>query len=117
MKVKAAIAFEAAKPLVVDEIELAPPKQGEVLVRLAATGVCHTDAFTLSGRDPEGLFPSVLGHEGAGVVEEVGRGRHLGGARRPRDPALHPRVSATASTACPARRTSASRCARSRARA
>jgi len=74
MKVKAAIAFEAAKPLVVDEIELAPPKQGEVLVRLAATGVCHTDAFTLSGKDPEGLFPSVLGHEGAGVVEEVGPG-------------------------------------------
>ncbi|HEX5068486.1 MAG TPA: S-(hydroxymethyl)glutathione dehydrogenase/class III alcohol dehydrogenase [Myxococcota bacterium] len=74
MKVKAAIAFEAAKPLVVDEIELAPPKQGEVLVRLAATGVCHTDAFTLSGKDPEGLFPSVLGHEGAGVVEEVGAG-------------------------------------------
>jgi S-(hydroxymethyl)glutathione dehydrogenase/alcohol dehydrogenase len=74
MKVKAAIAFEAAKPLVVDEIDLAAPKQGEVLVRLVATGVCHTDAFTLSGRDPEGLFPSVLGHEGAGVVEEVGPG-------------------------------------------
>ena len=74
MKVKAAIAFEAAKPLEVDEIELEGPKQGEVLVRLVATGVCHTDAFTLSGRDPEGLFPSVLGHEGAGVVEEVGPG-------------------------------------------
>ncbi len=72
MKVKAAIAFEAAKPLVVDEVDLEGPKAGEVLVRLAATGVCHTDAFTLSGRDPEGLFPSVLGHEGAGVVEEVG---------------------------------------------
>ena len=68
MKVKAAIAFEAAKPLVVDEIDLEGPKAGEVLVGLAATGVCHTDAFTLSGRDPEGLFPSVLGHEGAGVV-------------------------------------------------
>jgi len=74
MKVKAAIAFEAAKPLVIDELDLAAPKPGEVLVRLAATGVCHTDAFTLSGRDPEGLFPSVLGHEGAGVVEEVGAG-------------------------------------------
>ncbi len=74
MKVKAAIAFEAAKPLVVDEIDLEGPKAGEVLVRLVATGVCHTDAFTLSGRDPEGLFPSVLGHEGAGVVEEVGPG-------------------------------------------
>ena len=74
MKVKAAIAFEAAKPLVVDEIDLDGPKDGEVLVRLAATGICHTDAYTLSGRDPEGLFPSVLGHEGAGVVEEVGPG-------------------------------------------
>jgi S-(hydroxymethyl)glutathione dehydrogenase/alcohol dehydrogenase len=74
MKVKAAVAFEAAKPLVVEELELAPPKQGEVLVKLAATGVCHTDAFTLSGRDPEGLFPAVMGHEGAGVVQEVGPG-------------------------------------------
>ena len=74
MKVKAAIAFEAAKPLVVDEIDLEGPKAGEVLVRLVATGVCHTDAFTLSGKDPEGLFPTVLGHEGAGVVEEVGPG-------------------------------------------
>jgi S-(hydroxymethyl)glutathione dehydrogenase/alcohol dehydrogenase len=74
MKVKAAVAFEAAKPLVVEELELAPPKQGQVLVKLAATGVCHTDAFTLSGKDPEGLFPSVLGHEGAGVVQEVGPG-------------------------------------------
>jgi S-(hydroxymethyl)glutathione dehydrogenase/alcohol dehydrogenase len=72
--VKAAIAFEAAKPLVVDEIDLEGPKAGEVLVRLAATGVCHTDAYTLSGRDPEGLFPTVLGHEGAGIVEEVGEG-------------------------------------------
>ena len=74
MKVRAAIAFEPKKPLEIDEIDLAAPKQGECLVRLAATGVCHTDAYTLSGRDPEGLFPSVLGHEGAGVVEEVGPG-------------------------------------------
>jgi S-(hydroxymethyl)glutathione dehydrogenase/alcohol dehydrogenase len=74
MKVKAAVAWEAAKPLEIEEIELAAPKEGEVLVRLAATGVCHTDAYTLSGRDPEGLFPAVLGHEGAGVVEEVGPG-------------------------------------------
>jgi S-(hydroxymethyl)glutathione dehydrogenase/alcohol dehydrogenase len=74
MKVKAAVAWEAAKPLEIEEIELEGPKQGEVLVRLAATGVCHTDAYTLSGRDPEGLFPSVLGHEGAGVIEEVGAG-------------------------------------------
>jgi S-(hydroxymethyl)glutathione dehydrogenase/alcohol dehydrogenase len=74
MKVKAAVAFEPAKPLVVEQVDLEGPKAGEVLVRLSATGVCHTDAFTLSGRDPEGLFPTVLGHEGAGIVEEVGAG-------------------------------------------
>jgi S-(hydroxymethyl)glutathione dehydrogenase/alcohol dehydrogenase len=74
MKVRAAVAWQAAKPLEIDEIELEGPRRGEVLVRLAATGVCHTDAYTLSGRDPEGLFPAVLGHEGAGVVEEVGAG-------------------------------------------
>ena len=72
MKVRAAIAPAAGQPLVVDEIDLEGPKRGECLVRLVATGVCHTDAFTLSGDDPEGLFPAVLGHEGAGVVEEVG---------------------------------------------
>ncbi len=74
MKVRAAIALEAGKPLVVDEIELEGPRTGECLVRIQATGVCHTDAFTLSGDDPEGLFPAILGHEGAGVVEEVGPG-------------------------------------------
>jgi S-(hydroxymethyl)glutathione dehydrogenase/alcohol dehydrogenase len=74
MKVKAAVAWEATRPLEIEEIDLEGPKQGEVLVRVAATGVCHTDAYTLSGRDPEGLFPSVLGHEGAGVIEEVGVG-------------------------------------------
>lgn len=74
MKVRAAVAVAAAQPLVVDEIDLEGPKQGECLVRLAATGVCHTDAFTLSGDDPEGLFPAILGHEGAGVVEEVASG-------------------------------------------
>ncbi len=74
MRVKAAVAWEAAKPLEIEEIELEGPKAGEVLVRLAATGVCHTDAYTLSGRDPEGLFPVVFGHEGAGVVEAVGEG-------------------------------------------
>ncbi len=72
MKVKAAIGWEPNKPLEVDEVDLEGPREGECLVRLAATGVCHTDAYTLSGRDPEGLFPVVLGHEGAGVVEEVG---------------------------------------------
>ncbi len=74
MRMRAAVAWEAARPLEIEEIELEGPREGECLVRLAATGVCHTDAYTLSGRDPEGLFPAVLGHEGAGVVEEVGPG-------------------------------------------
>ncbi|HET8790787.1 MAG TPA: S-(hydroxymethyl)glutathione dehydrogenase/class III alcohol dehydrogenase [Modicisalibacter sp.] len=74
MKSHAAIAWEAGKPLEIAEIDVDGPKAGEVLVRIVATGVCHTDAFTLSGKDPEGLFPSILGHEGAGVVEEVGAG-------------------------------------------
>jgi S-(hydroxymethyl)glutathione dehydrogenase/alcohol dehydrogenase len=74
MKVDAAIAWEAKRPLEVETIDLEGPKAGECLVRLAATGVCHTDAYTMSGRDPSGLFPAVLGHEGAGVVEEVGPG-------------------------------------------
>ena len=74
MKVRAAIAWEPARPLEIDDVDLDGPKAGECLVRLAASGVCHTDAYTLSGRDPSGLFPVVLGHEGAGVVEEVGPG-------------------------------------------
>ncbi|MFW3613771.1 alcohol dehydrogenase catalytic domain-containing protein, partial [Billgrantia antri] len=74
MKSRAAVAFEAGKPLELTEIDVEDPKAGEVLVRIAATSVCHTDAFTLSGADPEGLFPSVLGHEGAGIVEAVGEG-------------------------------------------
>ncbi|MEO1013611.1 MAG: S-(hydroxymethyl)glutathione dehydrogenase/class III alcohol dehydrogenase [Pseudomonadota bacterium] len=74
MKTRAAIAVEAGKPLIVDEVDLEGPKAGEVLVEIKATGVCHTDAFTLSGDDPEGAFPAILGHEGAGVVLEVGPG-------------------------------------------
>lgn len=78
MKVKAAVAFEAKAPLEIEEIELQGPKAGEVLVKITATGVCHTDAYTLSGADPEGLFPTILGHEGAGVVVEVGpQVRHI----------------------------------------
>jgi hypothetical protein len=73
MKTKAAVAWEAGKPLSIEEVDLGGPKEGEVLVRLVATGVCHTDAYTLSGADPEGAFPSILGHEGGGVVEEVRR--------------------------------------------
>jgi S-(hydroxymethyl)glutathione dehydrogenase/alcohol dehydrogenase len=74
MKSRAAIAWEAGKPLSLEEIDVESPKAGEVMVRIVATSVCHTDAYTLSGKDPEGLFPSVLGHEGAGIVEEVGEG-------------------------------------------
>ena len=71
---RAAVAWEAKRPLEIEEVQVAPPKAGEVLVRIVATGVCHTDAYTLSGKDSEGVFPSILGHEGAGVVEEVGPG-------------------------------------------
>jgi S-(hydroxymethyl)glutathione dehydrogenase/alcohol dehydrogenase len=74
MKTRAAVAWEAAKPLEITDIDLEGPKRGEVLVKLVATGVCHTDAYTLSGKDPEGLFPAILGHEGGGIVEEVGPG-------------------------------------------
>ncbi|WP_348674791.1 S-(hydroxymethyl)glutathione dehydrogenase/class III alcohol dehydrogenase [uncultured Abyssibacter sp.] len=74
IKTRAAVAWEAGKPLSIETVDLAPPKAGEVLVRLVATGVCHTDAYTLSGADPEGIFPSILGHEGGGVVEAVGEG-------------------------------------------
>jgi S-(hydroxymethyl)glutathione dehydrogenase/alcohol dehydrogenase len=74
MKVRAAVAWAAGQPLSIEEVDLEGPKAGEVLVKLVATGVCHTDAFTLSGDDPEGIFPCILGHEGAGVVVEVGAG-------------------------------------------
>jgi S-(hydroxymethyl)glutathione dehydrogenase / alcohol dehydrogenase len=74
MQVRAAVANEPGKPLSIETIELAGPRAGEVLVEIKATGVCHTDEFTLSGKDPEGIFPSVLGHEGAGVVVDVGAG-------------------------------------------
>lgn len=74
MKSRAAIAYEAGKPLVLEEVEVQTPRAGEVMVQINATGVCHTDAYTLSGADPEGIFPSILGHEGAGVVVEVGEG-------------------------------------------
>lgn len=74
MKTRAAVAFSAGKPLEVIEVDLEGPKAGEVLVEIKATGICHTDAFTLSGDDPEGAFPAILGHEGAGIVVEVGSG-------------------------------------------
>lgn len=71
---RAAVAWEAKKPLVIETIEVAPPKEGEVRIKILGTGVCHTDSYTLSGQDPEGLFPCVLGHEGGGIVESVGEG-------------------------------------------
>ena len=74
MKSRAAVAFEKAKPLEIVEVDLEGPKHGEVLVEIRATGICHTDEFTISGADPEGLFPAIMGHEGAGVVVDVGPG-------------------------------------------
>src|SRR6266516_1053343 len=74
MKTRAAIALEKGKPLAVTEVDLDGPKASEVLVEVKATGICHTDEFTLSGADPEGLFPAILGHEGAGIVVDVGPG-------------------------------------------
>ena len=74
MDVRAAVAFEAGKPLTIETVQLEGPKEGEVMVEIKATGVCHTDEFTRSGGDPEGLFPTILGHEGAGVVVETGPG-------------------------------------------
>lgn len=69
---RAAVAWGPGQPLSIEEVDVMPPQAGEVLVRIVASGVCHTDAFTLSGDDPEGIFPSILGHEGGGIVEQVG---------------------------------------------
>ena len=74
MKTRAAVAFEAKRPLEIVEVDLQGPRAGEVLIEIKATGICHTDAYTLDGLDSEGIFPSILGHEGAGVVVEVGPG-------------------------------------------
>jgi len=73
MKSRAAIAWASGKPLVIEEVEVAAPKKGEVLLKISATGVCHTDAYTLSGKDPEGLFPAIMGHEGGAMVMEIGQ--------------------------------------------
>ena len=74
IKSRAAVAFGPNQPLQIVEVDVAPPKAGEVLIRIVATGVCHTDAYTLSGEDSEGVFPCILGHEGGGIVEAVGEG-------------------------------------------
>ena len=92
MKIRAAVLEEFGSPLVVQEVDLAEPKAGEVLVRLAACGVCHTDLYTASGADPTGYAPCVLGHEGAGVVERVGDGVTLVAPGRSRDHAVRARV-------------------------
>ena len=89
MDVRAAVATAAGKPLEVTTVQLEGPREGEVLVEIKATGVCHTDEFTLSGADPEGLFPAILGHEGAGVVVDIGKRRHQREERRSRHSALH----------------------------
>jgi len=72
IKCKAAVAWEPKKPLSIEDIEVAPPQQNEVRVKIFATAICHTDAYTLGGLDPEGNFPCILGHEGAGIVESIG---------------------------------------------
>ena len=74
MKARAAVAWESGAPLAIEEVEVDRPKNGEVLLQVKATGVCHTDAYTLSGKDPEGIFPAIMGHEGGAVVMEVGNG-------------------------------------------
>ena len=117
MDVRAAVAVAAGKPLEIMTVELEGPKAGEVLVEIKATGICHTDEFTLSGADPEGLFPAILGHEGAGIVVDVGPGVTSREEGRPRHPALHAGMPRSARPACRARPTSAPRSAPPRARA
>ena len=110
MKTRAAVAHKAGAPLTIETVDLEGPKAGEVLVEIKATGICHTDEFTLSGADPEGLFPCILGHEGAGVVVDVGpgvtsvkKGDHV--------IPLYTPSAGSASTACRARPTCARRSA------
>ncbi len=117
MKTRAAVAFEAKKPLEIVELDLEGPKAGEVLVEIKATGICHTDAYTLDGFDSEGIFPSILGHEGAGIVREVGAGVTSVKAGRPRHSALHAGMPPVQKLPQPARPISARRSAPPRARA
>ena len=117
MDVRAAVAHKAGAPLTIETVELEGPKAGEVLVEIKATGICHTDEFTRSGADPEGLFPAILGHEGAGVVVDVGPGVDQPEKGRSRHSALHARNAASANTACAARPICARRSASRRGRA
>ncbi len=116
MKSRAAVAFAPGKPLEIVEIDVAPPKKGEVLIKVTHTGVCHTDAFTLSGDDPEGVFPVVLGHEGAGVVVEVGEGVT---SVKPGDHVIRftPQSAASVSSVVPAKPTSVLQFAKPRVKA
>ena len=116
MKVRAAVARKAGKPLSLETVDLDGPRAGEVLVEIKATGICHTDEFTLSGADPEGIFPAILGHEGAGIVVEVGPGVTSAEEGRPRHPALHAGVPAVRILPAAARPICAWRSARPRAR-
>ena len=99
METRAAVAHEAGKPLTIETVSLAGPKSGEVLVEIKATGVCHTDEFTLSGADPEGAVPRHPRTRGRGGRRRRRRGRHQREARRPRHPPLHPPNAASATTA------------------
>ena len=117
MKIRAAVLEEFGAPLEVQEVDLAEPRAGEVLVRLVACGVCHTDLYTASGADPSGYAPTVLGHEGAGVVERVGDGVDVARARATTSSRSSRRSAASASTASRRGRISAWRSGRSRARA
>ena len=117
MKTRAAVAFAANKPLEIVELDLEGPKAGEVLIEVKATGICHTDAYTLSGADPEGLFPAVLGHEGAGVVVDVRRRASPRCARATTSSRSTRPSAASASTASRARPTCARRSAPPRAAA
>ena len=90
MKTRDAVAFEAKKPLEIVELDLEGPKAGELLVEIKATGICHTDAYTLDGFDSEGIFPSILGHEGAGIVREIGPG--VTSVKNPCVPMMSPSV-------------------------
>ena len=117
MKTRAAVAFAPKQPLEIVEVDLEGPKAGEVLVEIMATGICHTDAYTLDGLDSEGLFPSILGHEGAGIVREVGAGVTSVEAGRPCHPALHARMPPVQKLPLAARPTCAPRSAPPRARA
>ena len=117
MDVRAAVAVAAGKPLEIMTVQLEGPKAGEVLVEIKATGICHTDDFTLSGDDPEGIFPAILGHEGAGRRGRCRSGRDQREKGRSRHPALHARNAGNARPACRARPICAPRSAPPRARA